>query len=72
MNILAGMVAAGTPAAQVANVAVARSRQFWIQTFLGLEGEVSLWKLTVRVGGYLRVRDSDDDGRFAVGLGFVF
>ncbi len=72
MNILAGMVAARTPAAHGANVAVARSHQFGIKTFLGREGEMSLWKLTVRVGGYLRVRDGGDDGRSAVGLGIVF
>lgn len=42
------------------------------QTFLGLEGEVSLWKLVVSVGGYRRVSDGDDDWLLTVGLGFVF
>ncbi len=42
------------------------------QTFLGLEGEVSLWKLVVSVGGYMRASDGDDDWLLTVGLGFVF
>lgn len=42
------------------------------QTFLGLEGEISIYQLIFNIGGYRRVGDGDDDWLLSAGLGFFF
>ena len=42
------------------------------QSFLGLEGEVSLHRLILNIGGYRRVGEGKDDWLLSAGLGFFF
>ena len=42
------------------------------QTFLGLEGELSIRQLIVSVGGYRLISSGDDNWMASVGLGFFF
>lgn len=42
------------------------------QTFLGLEGELSIQKLILGIGGYRRVSEGDDDWLGSASLGFLF
>lgn len=42
------------------------------QTFLGVEGEVSIRRFLLNLGGYRRVGDGADDWLLSAGLGFVF
>jgi hypothetical protein len=42
------------------------------QTFLGLEGELSVKQLVFNLGGYRRVSDGDDEWLVSAGIGFLF
>ena len=42
------------------------------QTFLGLEGEVSLGQLLLNAGGYRRVSEGNDGWLLSAGIGFIF
>ncbi len=42
------------------------------QSFLGVEGELSIYRLVANLGGYRRVGDGEDDWLLAAGLGFYF
>jgi len=42
------------------------------QTFLGLEGEISIARLVLNLGGYRRVGEGDDDWLLSAGIGFLF
>ena len=42
------------------------------QDFIGLEGEMSIRRFIINLGGYARVAEGDDDFLLAAGLGFVF
>jgi hypothetical protein len=42
------------------------------QTFLGVEGEFSIRRFLMNLGGYRRVGDGEDDWLLSAGLGFVF
>jgi hypothetical protein len=42
------------------------------QSFLGLEGELSIQRMVLNLGGYRRVSDGDDDWLMSAGLGFRF
>lgn len=42
------------------------------QSFLGLEGEWSIKRMVLSVGGYRRVSSGDDDWLGSAGIGFIF
>ena len=42
------------------------------QDFLGLEGELSIKRLVLNLGGYKRIGDGEDDWLTSAGLGFIF
>ena len=42
------------------------------QDFLGLEGELSIKRLLLNLGGYGRIGDGEDDWLTTAGIGFVF
>jgi hypothetical protein len=41
------------------------------QDFIGLEGEISIKRLVLNLGGYGRVGDGEDDWMVSAGLGFI-
>lgn len=42
------------------------------QSFLGVEGELSIQRLVLNLGGYRRITSGDDDWLVSAGLGFLF
>lgn len=42
------------------------------QDFLGLEGELSIKRLVLNLGGYKRIGDGEDDWLTSAGIGFIF
>ena len=42
------------------------------QSFLGLEGEISIERFVLNLGGYRRISSGDDDWVASAGLGFIF
>lgn len=42
------------------------------QDFIGIEVEVSVYRLLFNLGGYVRIGDGDDDWLGAGGIGFMF
>lgn len=42
------------------------------QDFIGMEVEVSVYRLLFNLGGYRRIGDGDDDWLGAAGIGFLF
>jgi hypothetical protein len=41
------------------------------QNFIGIEGEISIKRLILNLGGYGRVGDGDDDWMVSAGVGFI-